>query len=87
MSSFRELGSSSLLPFIVEKLGLPLMVKPSAQGSALGIRVVEKEENLPDAIISPLGYIKKVILEKFIKGTKLAVSILGRERSRNTSYS
>ncbi len=78
-SSFRELGASKLLPFIVKKLGLPLVIKPSAQGTALGIKVVEKEEDLPEAIISALGYSKKVILEKYIKGNELAVSILGED--------
>ncbi len=76
-SSFRDLGASNLLPFIVKELGLPLVIKPSAQGSALGIKIVEKEEDLPDAIISTLSYSKKVILEKFIEGTELAVSIIG----------
>ncbi|MCK5566842.1 MAG: D-alanine--D-alanine ligase [Actinomycetia bacterium] len=79
-SSFRELGASKLLPHIVKKIGLPLVVKPSAQGSALGIRLVEKEEDLADAIISALGYSKKVILEKFISGIELAVSIIGKDK-------
>lgn len=78
-SSFRELGASKILPQIVKKLGLPLVVKPSAQGSALGISLVEKEEDLTDAIISALGYSKKVMLEKYIRGVELAVSIIGKE--------
>jgi D-alanine-D-alanine ligase len=78
-SSFRELGSSKLLPFITKKIGLPLVVKPSAQGSALGIRIVNDKESVPEAIISALSYSKKVILEKFIDGVELAVSIIGKE--------
>ncbi len=81
-SSFRELGSSKLLPFIVKKIGLPLVVKPSAQGSALGIKLVNSAGDLPDAIISALGYSKKVILEKFIDGIELAVSIIGKEKPK-----
>ncbi len=76
-SSFRELGASKLLPLIVNKLSLPLVVKPSAQGSALGIRVVFKQEELSEAIISALGYSKKIIIEKYIRGTELAVSLIG----------
>ncbi len=76
-SSFRELGASKLLPLIVDKLGLPLVVKPSAQGSALGIKVAFRQEELPDAIISALGYSKKIIIEKYVKGIELAVSIMG----------
>ncbi|OFW63688.1 MAG: hypothetical protein A2Z35_01635, partial [Actinobacteria bacterium RBG_19FT_COMBO_36_27] len=81
-SSFRELGSSKLLPFIIEKIGLPLIVKPAAQGSALGIKVVNNKENLTEAIIYALSYSKKVILEKFIDGIELAVSIIGKEKPR-----
>jgi len=81
-SSFRELGSSKLLPFIIEKIGLPMVVKPSAQGSALGIKIVSNRESLPEAIIYALSYSKKVILEKFIDGVELAVSIIGKDRPR-----
>lgn len=77
-SSFKELGTSKLLPVIIKKLGLPLVVKPSAQGSALGVKIINKQEELPDAIISALGYSKKVIIEKFIFGVELAVSIIGK---------
>lgn len=78
-SSFRELGSSKLLPLIAKKIGLPMVVKPSAQGSALGIRIVNDKESIPEAIISALSYSKKVILEKFIDGVELAVSIIGKK--------
>ncbi len=81
-SSFMELGASKLLSIIVNKLGLPLVVKPSAQGSALGIRIVLKQEELPDAIMSALGYSKKIIIEKYIKGIELAVSIIGHPEPR-----
>lgn len=81
-SSFRELGASKILPRIVKKIGLPIVVKPSAQGSALGISLVQKERDLADAIISALGYSKKVILEQYIEGTELAVSIIGRDKAR-----
>ncbi len=81
-SSFSELGSPKLLPFIIKKIGLPIVVKPSAQGSALGIRIVNDKESIPEAIISALSYSKKVILEKFIDGVELAVSIIGKEKPR-----
>jgi len=81
-SSFRELGASKLLPYIVKKIGMPLVVKPSAQGSALGIKLVDKENDLPHAIIFALSYSKKVILEKYISGIELAVSIIGKKNPR-----
>jgi len=79
-SAFSELGASKLLPLITKKIGFPLVVKPSAQGSALGIRLAKKKEDMTDAIISALGYSKKVILEKYIEGRELAVSIIGSDK-------
>ena len=79
-SSFMELGASKILPLMVKELGLPLVVKPSAQGSALGIKIVEQFEDLSEAIISALGYSRKVIIEKYIKGVEVAVSILGKKK-------
>ncbi|MDD3776635.1 MAG: D-alanine--D-alanine ligase [Actinomycetota bacterium] len=81
-SSFRELGASKLLPLIIDKLGLPLIVKPSAQGSALGIKMVQKKEEFSDAIISALGYSKKILIEKYIEGCELAVSIIGDKKPK-----
>jgi len=78
-SSFRELGASKLLPFIAKKIGMPLVVKPSAQGSALGIKMVNSENDLPHAIISALSYSRKVILEKFINGIELVVEIVPKK--------
>lgn len=76
---FKEMGAASALSLIVEKLGLPLVVKPAGQGSALGIKVVHQAEELPKALISALSYDEKIIVEQFISGTELAVSIVGNQ--------
>lgn len=78
-ASFKEMGAASALDKVIELLGLPLVVKPAGQGSALGIKIVHSPEDLPKALIGALSYDEKVILEKFIGGTELAVSILGNE--------
>ena len=41
-ATFRELGASTVIAQIVERLGLPLMVKPAAGGSALGATIVTR---------------------------------------------
>ncbi len=78
-ASFKEMGASSALSKAVDLLGLPLVVKPAGQGSALGIKIVHKEEDLPKALIGALSYDDKVVLEKFLDGTELTVSILGND--------
>ncbi|MEK7817495.1 MAG: D-alanine--D-alanine ligase [Actinomycetota bacterium] len=77
--AFQELGAVDTMPIIAEELGLPIVVKPSAQGSALGIRFAHNIEELPAALISAFSFDEKVLLEKYIKGRELAVSILGQE--------
>jgi D-alanine-D-alanine ligase len=74
--AFKEIGASAVLPEVVDKLGLPLVVKPARQGSALGIKFAHTAEDLPNALISALSYDDKVVLEKYIHGMELAVSVL-----------
>lgn len=76
-ATFEEMGAVAALSTAGEKLGYPLVVKPVAQGSALGVRVVEEEDALPEAVRSALHYDDRILLEKFVSGTEVAVSILG----------
>ncbi len=76
-ATFQEMGAVAALSVAGQKLGFPLVVKPVAQGSALGVRIVKEEEELPEAVRSALHYDDRVLLEKFVEGTEVAVSILG----------
>jgi D-alanine-D-alanine ligase len=77
--AFRELGAAEALPDIVERLGLPLVVKPARQGSALGIGVVHERADVASALMAALAYDDRVLLERFVGGRELAVSVLGTE--------
>lgn len=77
--AFQELGAADTLPIIGEELGFPIVVKPAAQGSALGIRFAHNVDELPAALISAFSFDDKVLLEKYVKGRELAVSIIGSE--------
>lgn len=78
-ATFLEMGAYDALQPAGEKLGFPLVVKPAAQGSALGVKVVSSREELPRAVQSALHYDERVLLEKFIRGTEVAASILGNQ--------
>lgn len=80
--TFREMGASAALVDVVKEIGLPIMVKPAGQGSALGIKFVHRAEELPSALFAALNYDDKVLLEKYIKGMEIAVSILGEGKPR-----
>jgi D-alanine-D-alanine ligase len=75
-STFRELGATVVLDRIVEKFGLPLMVKPAQGGSALGARVIRSAADLPAAMVSCLSYGDTVLLEPYVDGVEVAVSVV-----------
>ncbi|HEU4747936.1 MAG TPA: D-alanine--D-alanine ligase [Gemmatimonadaceae bacterium] len=58
-------------------LGLPVVVKPSKQGSTVGLTVVKKRENLEPAITEAFKYDDEVMIERFVPGRELTVGVLG----------
>jgi D-alanine-D-alanine ligase len=63
----------------IAKLGLPVVVKPSKQGSTVGLSVVKKAGNLAPAIAEAFKFDDEVMVERFIAGRELTVGILGEE--------
>ena len=76
-ATLEEMGASNLLPTAWEKLGSPLVVKPAAQGSALGVKIVRELDDLGGALIEALSYDDRVLLEEHVAGTEIAVSVIG----------
>ena len=76
-TAFRELGGARTFPRLLEELKLPAVVKPVAQGSAIGIKFVASAAQLPSAILGAFGYGDRVLVEERILGRELAVTILG----------
>lgn len=75
-ATFRELGAPGLLESVIESLGLPLAVKPARGGSSLGLTIVRSATELPSAMISAYAYGDIALIEHFVEGTEVAVSIL-----------
>jgi D-alanine-D-alanine ligase len=74
--TFRELGAQSVLDRIVDRLGLPLMVKPAQGGSGLGAHAVYLAEELPAAMVGCFGYGDTALIERFVDGTDIAVTVV-----------
>ena len=75
-TTFRALGAQTVLDAMVDRLGLPLMVKPDQGGSALGAQVVAARAELPAAMVSCLAYSDTVLAERFVPGTEVAVTVV-----------
>ncbi|MBA3865241.1 MAG: D-alanine--D-alanine ligase [Solirubrobacterales bacterium] len=78
-TAFRELGAADTLGRLEERLGFPLVVKPSRGGSSLGIKFAGSPGEVPQALVSAFSYDDRVLLERFVGGRELAVSVLGGE--------
>jgi D-alanine-D-alanine ligase len=78
-TAFRDLGAAEALAAIEERLEFPIVVKPSSQGSALGIKFARSAADLPAALVAAFSYDSKVLLERYVNGRDLAVSILDGE--------
>jgi D-alanine-D-alanine ligase len=78
-TAFRSLGAAQALPAISSRLSFPIVVKPASQGSALGIKFARAESDVPTALIAAFSYDRKVLLERYVAGRELAVSILEQD--------
>lgn len=78
-TAFRELGAADALGDLEQRLGFPLVVKPSRGGSALGVRFAASWYEVPEALVSAFSYDERVLLERFVDGRELAVGVLGGE--------
>ncbi|MDR1824881.1 MAG: D-alanine--D-alanine ligase [Bifidobacteriaceae bacterium] len=75
-SLFRELGPAALLAEIDQSMGMPLVVKPLHGGSALGMTVVSDAAGLPQAMMDCFAYAEVALIERAVRGTELAVSVI-----------
>ena len=74
-STFRELGATAVLDAVVTSLGLPIIVKPTKGGSALGASVVREPADLPAAMVGSFAYSDVALMERLVVGTEIAVSV------------
>jgi len=60
-----------------ERLGLPLVLKASRQGSSIGTVILPTREEIVPAVRELLSYGDRILAEEFLSGTELTVPILG----------
>lgn len=75
--AFKEMGAAGALDLVPAVVGgFPVVVKPTKQGSALGLTRVASAGELPEALLSSLSYGDAALVEKWVDGRELAVSVL-----------
>jgi D-alanine-D-alanine ligase len=78
-TAFRALGAADTLDEIEDRLGFPLVIKPASQGSSLGVEFASSRDDVPQALVAAFSYDDRVLLERYVKGRELAVSMLDGE--------
>ena len=60
-------------------MNLPVVVKPSNQGSSIGVSIVREEKEWEAALELAFSYAKEILVEKFIEGKLLAIGMNGEQ--------
>jgi D-alanine-D-alanine ligase len=84
-TSIKELGAAAAMGEIERQLGFPLVVKPAVGGSALGVKFARTSDELPAALVGAFSYDRSVLIERYVKGRDLAVSVLDGVKSGPTA--
>ncbi|MFH1583397.1 MAG: D-alanine--D-alanine ligase [Candidatus Falkowbacteria bacterium] len=66
-----------LIDKIIKKIGLPLVIKPMAAGSSIGISIAKNKNQIKSGLANAFKHDKKIIIEEFIKGRELTAAIFG----------
>jgi D-alanine-D-alanine ligase len=75
----RHMGAGGALREAADRLGYPLVVKPTAQGSALGLAVVEEPGELTSAALGAFDHGDRILLERFVDGVDVSVPVRGAQ--------
>jgi D-alanine-D-alanine ligase len=67
---------------VVEKIGLPFMIKSASLGSSVGVSMVKSEKDFASALDESFKYDDQAIIEKFIKGRELECAVIGNDDVR-----
>jgi len=74
--SFRELSPTRIVGALVDKLGLPVVVKPATSGSTLGMSLVERADDLPAALVRCFTYGNLAVIERYIPGLTIETVVV-----------
>ena len=75
-TAFKSLGVAQALPAISSRLQLPARDQAGQPGLGAGIKFARSAADVPTALIAAFSYDRKVLLERYIAGRELAVSVL-----------
>lgn len=78
-ADFRVLRSEADAKAAAKAFGFPFVIKPSSEGSSVGVSIVKKPAQVVSAFTLALGQGRAVMAERFIKGSEMTVAVLNGE--------
>ena len=72
----REGIAADLVDRLVDGLGLPLVIKPTRQGSTVGLTIAADREAVADGLVLAGRYDYRVLAQRFVGGTEITVGVL-----------
>lgn len=76
-----SIGLPALCATVVDKVGLPVVLKAPSSGSSIGVTICETREALADSIPAMYDLEGKVLFEQFITGREFTCAVLGNAHS------
>ena len=70
---------NAVIDALIEKIGLPIVLKSPCQGSSIGVVLVKSKEAMKGAIEEVFKYGDHLLAEQFIDGPELTLPIMGNE--------
>lgn len=71
--------TSACIAAILARFSLPVVIKPPAQGSSVGVEIVKNQADLEKSLLNAFKYADELLVEEFISGRELTVAVLKSE--------
>lgn len=76
VSRYDVIKSETLAKRVVAEIGLPVVVKASCQGSSVGVKIVQRADELPSVIDELLVYDGELLFEEYMQGQEMTVPVI-----------
>lgn len=80
MSDYLVFGPRNKKAEILRKFKFPLVVKPSDQGSSVGVSIVHKKSKLNEALKKAFSYSREILIEEYLSGLEVTCGLLGNDK-------